>query len=185
MILASSCNPQDLSYQRYHPIYNLCYPYCSPFKKIICTIRTLKIDHLFWVLFGYAFGSKQRFPSACELPELGIASPLMFSAIRQLRQNPLHSFTRRYAAAAASRSTQTSHSALEQIERDGARLLKTVQRRVEERASLLALISDDMSSPDDVKNLIKAKELEPLKDAWDEWETNRQVRVGVLQERSC
>ena len=106
----------------------------------------------------------------------------MFSVVRQLQQIPLRSFTHRYVSAATPlKSTLTSPSTLEQIERDGARLLKTVQRRVEERASLLAQISNDMPSPDDIRNIIKAKELEPLKDAWDEWESNRQVRVGIYR----
>lgn len=113
---------------------------------------------------------------SCVLLELGIAPFLMFSVVRQLRPIPFHSFACRCISAAT--SSKSIPSTLEQIERDGARLLKTVQRRIEKRASLLAQISNDMPSPDDIKNLIKAKELEPLKDAWDEWEANRQVRVA-------
>jgi hypothetical protein len=52
-----------------------------------------------------------------------------------------------------------------------------MQKRVEERANLLAQMSEDMSSPEDIKRARQVKELEPLKAAWDEWETNRQVHM--------
>lgn len=73
----------------------------------------------------------------------------------------------------------TSIRPIDQLEHDGARILRVVQKRVEERAKLLTQMSEDTSSPGDFKLARQAKELDPLKAAWDQWETNRQVRIGL------
>jgi peptide chain release factor 1 len=100
----------------------------------------------------------------------------MLFILRRITQN---SQIRFYSTAAA-RSISKSSSPIEQLEQHGARILRIVQKRVEERANLLSQMSDDMSSPEDIKSLRQAKELEPLKMAWDNWQTNRQVRAIFL-----
>lgn len=80
----------------------------------------------------------------------------------------------------ATRPTSKTVSAFEQLEQNGARILRIVQKRVEERANLLSQMSDDMSSPEDIKSLRQAKELEPLQIAWDDWQANRQVRAACF-----
>lgn len=98
----------------------------------------------------------------------------MLFILRRLTQAPLY---RAYSTATARLTPNKSTSVVEQLEQHGARILRIVQKRVEERASLLSHMSDDMSSPEDIKSLRQAKELEPLKIAWDNWQTNRQVRA--------
>jgi len=94
----------------------------------------------------------------------------------------LRPYTRVYSI--ASTRSIPSHSktlsAIDQLEQDGARILRTVQTRVEERDDLVACSLDDMSSPEDIKRAKRVKELEPLKIAWDEWQANRQVRWAYV-----
>lgn len=105
----------------------------------------------------------------------------MLFLLRQIKHASIRpAITRLYSAAVVRTSPASSSktlSAIDQLEHDGARILRTVQKRVEERTKLLSQISDEMSTPEDIKHARQAKELEPLKAAWDEWETNRQVRV--------
>lgn len=127
-------------------------------------------------MFGNSFGSKQ--PPSIAIFGLNWSRPplLMLFILRRITQN---SQIRFYSTAAA-RSIPKSSSPIEQLEQHGARILRIVQKRVEERANLLSQMSDDMSSPEDIKSLRQAKELEPLKMAWDNWQTNRQVRAIFL-----
>jgi len=64
----------------------------------------------------------------------------------------LRPYTRVYSI--ASTRSIPSHSktlsAIDQLEQDGARILRTVQTRVEERDDLVACSLDDMSSPEDI-----------------------------------
>jgi hypothetical protein len=94
---------------------------------------------------------------------------LMLSVLRRIQKVSLRSYS------ATAQSSSKVLSAIEQLEQDGARLLRTVQKRVEQRAKLLAQLSEDSSSLEDVKRMRQAKDLEPLKVAWDEWERNRRV----------
>jgi len=97
----------------------------------------------------------------------------MLTLVYRIKHIP---YSRIYSAASARLSQfSKSLSSIDLLEQDGARILRTVQKRVEERANLLAEISEDMSHPADVKRLRQIKELEPLKQAWDQWETNRQL----------
>ncbi|KAF7977534.1 hypothetical protein HWV62_3306 [Athelia sp. TMB] len=90
-----------------------------------------------------------------------------------------HASCRAYSQTAAHRTAPAAPKsfAIEQLEREGARILKTVQRRVAERHSLLSQVSEDMSSPNDIKFSKQAKELEPLDHAWQEWKRNRELLV--------
>lgn len=56
-----------------------------------------------------------------------------------------------------------------------ARLLRVVEKRVEERKRLLCKISEEMSSPEDVSRLKLFKESEPLQAAWDNWIQTQQL----------
>ncbi|KAJ7449955.1 peptide chain release factor 1 [Mycena latifolia] len=66
-------------------------------------------------------------------------------------------------------------SAIQQIERDGARILRIVKKRVDERASIASQISESMSSPEDILRLKQLKETEPIQEAWDNWITTREA----------
>jgi peptide chain release factor 1 len=102
----------------------------------------------------------------------------MLALAYKVKHIPIRPYTRIYSAASArpSQSSSKALSVLDILEQDGARILRTVQKRVEERANLLAQMSEDMSSPEDIKRVRQIRELEPLQLAWDEWETNQQVR---------
>lgn len=127
-------------------------------------------------MFGKCFGTKQM-PE--NFPFLRTTNYLMQSFLCRIKHITLRSYTRTYSTASARSipSSPKSLTAIDQLEQDGARILRTVQKRVEERDNLLAQISEDMSSPEDIKCARQAKELEPLKMAWDEWQTNRQVHI--------
>ena len=98
----------------------------------------------------------------------------------RIKHVPLRPYTRVYSIASTRSIPSHSNtlSAIDQLEQDGARILRTVQTRVEERNDLVAYSLDDMSSAEDIKRAKRVKELEPLKMAWDEWQTNRQVRMA-------
>ncbi|KAJ3987785.1 peptide chain release factor 1 [Lentinula detonsa] len=53
--------------------------------------------------------------------------------------------------------------------KDGSRILRVVQRRIDERANIQSQLSDDMASPEDVHRLRQLKESELLQEAWDHW----------------
>lgn len=119
--------------------------------------------------FGNNFGTKQTFSLVFG------ALQFMQTLLCRVTHIPLNPYTRIFSI--TTRPFSQSSSFIEHIERDGARILRTVQKRVNERANILAQISEDMSSPEDIKRAKQAKELEPLREAWDEWRKNRQVRI--------
>jgi peptide chain release factor 1 len=104
----------------------------------------------------------------------------MQTLLCRIKHVPLRPYTRLYSVTLTPTipSHSKSLSAVDQLEQNGARILRTVQRRVEERNDLVASSLDDISSPEDIKRAKRVKELEPLKMAWDEWQTNRQVRLA-------
>lgn len=90
-------------------------------------------------------------------------------------------------------STLPSTNAIDQLEKDGARILRAVQKRVDIRKELLSKVSrsrirpflpclilrkmsESMSAPEDIARARQAKELEPLHDAWTLWVKTREVR---------
>ena len=128
------------------------------------------------VIFAYCL-AKASEPNKRQRISIFLFSLLM-QLLCRIKHLPLRPYSRIYSVALArsSQSSSKSLSAIDQLEQDGARILRAVQKRLDDRASLLAQISEDMSSPEDIKRARQAKELEPLQVAWDEWETNRQVR---------
>ncbi|KAJ7087894.1 hypothetical protein C8R44DRAFT_820088 [Mycena epipterygia] len=66
-------------------------------------------------------------------------------------------------------------SAIRQIEKDGARILRIVKKRIDERASIASQISETMSSPEDILRLKQLKETEPIQNAWDDWIATREA----------
>ena len=90
-------------------------------------------------------------------------------------------------------STLPSTNAIDQLEQDGARILRAVQKRVDTRKELLSKVSryrielfyhalskekmsKSMSTPEDIARARQVKELEPLHDAWTSWAKTREVR---------
>ncbi|KAF5366310.1 hypothetical protein D9758_005715 [Tetrapyrgos nigripes] len=72
------------------------------------------------------------------------------------------------------RSFSTFSARLQQ--QDGSRILRVVQRLIDERETTRSQISQDMSTPEDIARLRKLKESEPLQEAWDEWtEANKNL----------
>ncbi|KAF7338172.1 RF-PROK-I domain-containing protein [Mycena venus] len=66
-------------------------------------------------------------------------------------------------------------SAIQQIEKDGARILRIVKKRVDERAAIASQISETMASPEDIMRLKQLKETEPIQEAWDQWVSTREA----------
>lgn len=152
------------------------------FVTSVVVLRALQFEFKFplagvAMLCGDSFGRKWA-----PVTNLSIASAIHFRtrvlAMLRLLLRVNNASYRAYSAAATSGAAPAvaKSFAIEQLERDGARILKTVQRRVAERHNLLSQISEDMSCPNDVKFSKQAKEIEPLEQAWHEWERNREVR---------
>lgn len=89
-------------------------------------------------------------------------------------------------------SNLPSANAVSQLEEDGARILRAVQKRVETRKELLSQasrlknrcfavphlskkMSEAISSLEDIARARHAKELEPLYNAWTSWMKTREV----------
>ncbi|KAF8989922.1 hypothetical protein BDQ17DRAFT_1372553 [Cyathus striatus] len=105
----------------------------------------------------------------------------MFALRRCAR--PSHTIPfRQYAAAAHARKV-TANPALDdlhKLEREHARLLCVVKRRIEDRARLMSELSDEMSSPEDIARLRQISQSAPLQDAWDEWARKRELLVETI-----
>ncbi|KAH0828578.1 hypothetical protein J3R83DRAFT_2849 [Lanmaoa asiatica] len=76
-------------------------------------------------------------------------------------------------------STLPSANAISQLEKDGARILRAVRKRVETRKELLSK-AKSMSSPEDIARARHVKELEPLYDAWTSWVKTRESLLDTL-----
>lgn len=85
------------------------------------------------------------------------------------------SSTRPYIAEA-----HTPSNVIHELEQDGARILQAVRKRVKARDELLANMSGDMSSPEDIGRARQLKELEPLHEAWLNWTHARQSLEETL-----
>ncbi|KAJ8454061.1 hypothetical protein ONZ45_g19452 [Pleurotus djamor] len=66
---------------------------------------------------------------------------------------------------------------IEQLEKDGARILRIVEKRMKEREALIsqASMSDAISSAEDIKRAKALRESESLQEAWTEWKKTRQL----------
>lgn len=71
-------------------------------------------------------------------------------------------------------ATPAIPSALRQLEKDGARILRAVQTRVDTRNEVLAKMSDNVTSQEEIARARHIKELEPLYDAWISWTKTRE-----------
>ncbi|KAF8433964.1 release factor [Boletus edulis BED1] len=97
----------------------------------------------------------------------------------------VHGPLRRSAQHVRVRSNHTqlvlsSANAIDQLENDGARILRAVRKRVETRKELLSKMSEGMSSPEDIARARHVKELEPLHDAWTSWSKTRKSLLDTL-----
>ena len=63
----------------------------------------------------------------------------------------------------------------QELERDGQRMLRVVERRIAERSRIQSQLTEDLASPDDIPRLRHLKDTESLQSAWDEWNTNTKV----------
>ncbi|KAJ3508523.1 hypothetical protein NMY22_g16587 [Coprinellus aureogranulatus] len=79
------------------------------------------------------------------------------------------------ATAVAAKQAKEKLDPVQLLEQQHGRLLRVVKKRVDERATILSQISEDMSSPEDVNRLKQVKEMEPLQNAWDRWAENRKL----------
>ncbi|KAJ7595896.1 hypothetical protein C8J56DRAFT_923529 [Mycena floridula] len=61
------------------------------------------------------------------------------------------------------------------IPQDGARILRVVEKRVQERMKMRAMLSDNMASPENIARMKYLKDSEALQHAWDEWTESRQL----------
>ncbi|KAJ8502747.1 hypothetical protein ONZ45_g11475 [Pleurotus djamor] len=64
---------------------------------------------------------------------------------------------------------------IEQLEKDGARILRIVEKRMKEREALISQMSDAVSSAEDIKRAKALRETESLQEAWTEWKKTRQL----------
>lgn len=99
---------------------------------------------------------------------------------------------------AARRSFATKALDPAQIEKDSARILRVVEKRILERQETLVQVSllllpwaDSSAQPlqkgssvTDIKRSKQLKESAPLQDAWDEWNSTKQVSTIYLHNTS-
>ncbi|KAJ3503141.1 hypothetical protein NLJ89_g8564 [Agrocybe chaxingu] len=81
---------------------------------------------------------------------------------------------RYYAAVALKENTRPTLESVYALEQENSRLLRVVQKRVDERARLQSELSEEMSSPEDVARLRQLKETENLENAWTLWQRTRE-----------
>jgi len=111
----------------------------------------------------------------------------------------LTSSLRHYVRAARPAHFLRHSSTLAQLEESGSRILRVIKGRVQERVRLQGLVStstsldrlatitshcsfqltETLSTPEDIANLRRLKETEPIQEAWDEWSTQREVRAFI------
>ncbi|KAF4593206.1 hypothetical protein EYR38_008918 [Pleurotus pulmonarius] len=68
-----------------------------------------------------------------------------------------------------------SHQTIEQLEKDGSRIIQIVKKRIVEREELLSQIGDTVSSKEDIKRAKILRESENLQEAWTEWNKTREL----------
>ncbi|KZV94479.1 release factor [Exidia glandulosa HHB12029] len=72
-------------------------------------------------------------------------------------------------SASPSASQRAGLDNLNVIERDGAKILKVIEKRVGQRARLVQQVDHTAADKESIKLAKTLKELEPLQEAWDEW----------------
>ncbi|KIM56561.1 hypothetical protein SCLCIDRAFT_132357 [Scleroderma citrinum Foug A] len=95
----------------------------------------------------------------------------MWSALRS-RGRVLANLQRAYA-------TTATTSAFRKLEKDGARILRAVQRRIDIRNELMNK-AQDVTSQEGIARARQIKELEPLHEAWLSWTKARESLSEVL-----
>ncbi|KAF9465849.1 hypothetical protein BDZ94DRAFT_1319841 [Collybia nuda] len=84
--------------------------------------------------------------------------------------------TLRYFTISAGQQAQRNfRNTNEKPERKSARLLRIVEKRIEERRRLQSELSGDISTPSDITRLKNLKESEPLQSAWDKWQETQKL----------
>ncbi|RDB26689.1 Peptide chain release factor 1 [Hypsizygus marmoreus] len=63
----------------------------------------------------------------------------------------------------------------DQADHKNVRIVRILEKRIEERKRLFSELSEEMSSPDDISRLKQLKESEPLQVAWDDLVRTRQL----------
>ncbi|KAI6044508.1 hypothetical protein EDC04DRAFT_313531 [Pisolithus marmoratus] len=77
-------------------------------------------------------------------------------------------------------ATPAVPGALRQLEKDGARVLRAVRTRIDMRNELLAKVSENVTSQEQIARARQIKELEPLHDAWISWTKTRESLLETL-----
>ncbi|KAI0637772.1 release factor [Trametes polyzona] len=94
-------------------------------------------------------------------------------ALRQVRQSRCF-HTSRHILAQAQRQTGSSSQVQD------APIVQYVKRKVEERRKLQSELSEDALSEEDIRRVRKIRELEPLQEAWTEWNHAKQSLEETL-----
>ncbi|EPQ51562.1 release factor [Gloeophyllum trabeum ATCC 11539] len=90
-------------------------------------------------------------------------------SLRPLLRRPPQPWHRQAAALAAKRPEFP-----EQLDLNNAKILRVVEKKVAERANLLKSVNES-SGHNDIARSKQLKELEPLKEAWDDWSQTLQL----------
>ncbi|KAG5337256.1 hypothetical protein C0989_010045 [Termitomyces sp. Mn162] len=89
----------------------------------------------------------------------------MFSLLRCFRLQARNPFLARFASRAPPPAANAKN----------VRLVRILEKRVEDRKRLASELSEDLSSPSDISRLKQLKETEPLQAAWDQLVNTRQL----------
>ncbi|KAG6866164.1 hypothetical protein C0991_008118 [Blastosporella zonata] len=73
------------------------------------------------------------------------------------------------------RFASTSRASAPTPDSKNARIMRILEKRVEDRKRLTAELSEDLSTPGDITRLKQLKETEPLQAAWDQWINTQQL----------
>ncbi|KAH7105272.1 release factor [Auriculariales sp. MPI-PUGE-AT-0066] len=90
---------------------------------------------------------------------------------------------RRLAATAVAAPTKAIAGRLEflnQLERDGAKTLKVIAKRVDQRAKLVEQVDPASSDKEQIKLAKQLKALEPVQEAWDQWLRSKEAFMQSL-----
>ncbi|EJD35444.1 release factor [Auricularia subglabra TFB-10046 SS5] len=105
----------------------------------------------------------------------------MLSIHRGLRAVPrIQSYNRAWYSVAPPKSNAARREYLGQLERDGAKALKVIGKRVQQRARLVQQVDHSASDNEQIKIAKTLKELEPVQEAWDEWSRAREAFMQSL-----
>ncbi|KAG6914824.1 hypothetical protein DXG01_015125 [Tephrocybe rancida] len=93
--------------------------------------------------------------------------PTMFSFTRCFRLQAGNSSLVRFAS--SSRAPPPTAGS------KNVRIMRILEKRVEDRKRLTSELSEELSTPSDITRLKQLKETEPLQNAWDQWINTRQL----------